>query len=233
MPSSPPETFGERPQKEPQSGSGSRVDPPGLEFVRAVKELLEMGAAVMENPSVSDFITSTYHGLMDLADDSYPGNDIEWHESLSQESESDPDEDDPQDDEEDDDFDEHDADADDDEDPESLDDPDDGLDDEEEDDYDDDEVHRPGRPRSKPISEDDEPVEDDQDGDDLTPDDSEDASDDEDEEGDDALEDDDEDQVKNPKSRKMMAKLVTSLKGLSSEFQRFNNEFRRMKGKVD
>jgi|GEM_PF-4994491 len=229
MASSLPETFGERPQKEPQSGSGARVDPPGLEFVRAVKELLEMGAAVMENPSVSDFITSTYHGLMDLADNSYPGNDIEWHESLSQQSDTDPEADDVQDDEDDGEF----GEDDDDEDAESLDDADDGLDDEEEDDYDDDEVHRPGRPRSKPVSQDDEPVEDDQDGDDLAPDDSEDASEDEDEEGDDALEDDDEDQVNNPKSRKMMAKLVTSLKGLSSEFQRFNNEFRRMKGKVD
>ncbi len=229
MASSLPEAFGERPQKESQSGSGARVDPPGLEFVRAVKELLEMGAAVMENPSVNDFITSTYHGLMDLTDDSYPGNDIEWHESLSQPNDIDPEEDDSQDDQDDDDF----GDDDDDEDAESLDEADDGLDDEEEDDYDDDEVHRPGRPKTKPISQDDEANEDDQDGDDLTPDDSEDASEDDDEEGGEALEDDDEVRVKNPKSRKMMAKLVTSLKGLSSEFQRFNNEFRRMKGKVD
>lgn len=219
MASSLSDTFGDRPQKESQSGASARVDPPGLEFVRAVKELLEMGAAVMENPMVSEFITSTYQGLMSLADDSYPGNDIEWHDSLAQQTEHDPEEDDEEvdpDEEESDDFDDEDTD--------SLDAPDDDHPDDE-DDYEGDGESDDPPEEQPPTDDEEEPSEEDLDDDAF--------ADDEPEEDADVEENDVDDDDESPKAKKMMTKLVTSLKGLSNEFQRFNAEYRRMKGKVD
>lgn len=61
------------------------MDPPGLEFLKALKELLEMGKTAIENPQILSYIKSTYKTARDVCQAAYSDSNLNWDDQLSSE----------------------------------------------------------------------------------------------------------------------------------------------------